>query len=208
MSAWLPDWTGRPVVIVASGPSAKDAPLALTKDRAAVIAIKASWELAPWCDLVYGCDFAWWRSVHGLPAFGGIKVGYDPALRSTFPDINLVRIEPHNHKLDLTPGGRVASGGNSGFQALAIALQAGARRIALVGFDMRVEHGREHWYGRNRWYGANNPDQHNFVRWVKAYAAAVPDLRAAGAEVINTSAASALTCFPKMDLARVLERWT
>ena len=42
----------------------------------------------------------------------------------------------------------IGGGGNSGFQALNLALQWGARKIILVGFDLTDENGL-HWYGRN-----------------------------------------------------------
>jgi hypothetical protein len=57
-----------------------------------------------------------------------------------------------------------------------------------------------HWYGRNNWNGANNPDSSNFKRWISAFENAARQCRELGVEVINCSAVSALTCFPKMSL--------
>lgn len=91
--------------------------------------------------------------------------------------------------------GIIGGGGNSGFQALNLAVQFGAKDIALAGFDMDDRSGK-HWYGRNGWAGANNPDHTNFVRWVKAFEDAAAVLAARRVSVVNLSPSSALRCFP------------
>jgi hypothetical protein len=68
---WYLDWSGREVAIIASGPSAKKSGYAALRDRMPVIAIKENIELAPWADVVYGCDAAWWKKRNGLPEFKG-----------------------------------------------------------------------------------------------------------------------------------------
>lgn len=96
--------------------------------------------------------------------------------------------------------GVIGGGGNSGFQALNLALQFGARRVVLVGVDLVGTH----WYGRNNWHMAGNPDDGAFGRWAAAFEGAVPMLKAMGAEVLNASPRSALKCFPKVDLMDAL----
>lgn len=100
--------------------------------------------------------------------------------------------------------GTVGAGGNSGFQALNLAVQFGARKIILAGFDMTDDSG-VHWYGRNTWSGANNPDYTNFRKWISAFESAAPQLAALGVRVVNTSPHSALTCFPKMSLQEAVD---
>lgn len=97
-----------------------------------------------------------------------------------------------------TPG-TIGDGGNSGFQALNIAVQFGAKRIVLVGFDMRLDRGI-HWHGRHP-KGLNNPQDLNIVRWRKAINGAAVELAELGVEVLNASPVSTLTAFPKVDLA-------
>lgn len=89
-------------------------------------------------------------------------------------------------------------GGNSGFQALNLAVQFGAKRIILVGFDMRLDHG-VHWHGPHG-KGLNNPRDPLFASWRDALNGAAPTLAALGVEVLNASAISALTAYPIMDL--------
>lgn len=97
----------------------------------------------------------------------------------------------------------MGSGGNSGFQALNLAVQWGAAQILLIGFDM-TDAGGAHWYGRNNWTGANNPDQNNFKRWIAAFESAAVTLKRMGVEVVNCSPHSALGCFPKMSIEAAL----
>lgn len=98
--------------------------------------------------------------------------------------------------------GVIGSGGNSGFQALNLAVQFGARTIVLVGYDYRIDQGL-HWHGRHK-AGLNNPTQHNIARWRRRLDDQAGRLAALGVEVLNASPVSALTAFPKVSLAEVL----
>ena len=92
----------------------------------------------------------------------------------------------------------LGDGGNSGFQALNLAIQMGARRVVLVGFDMRIDLGR-HWHG-DHGPGLNNPRDTSVVRWRRAFDASAPILQSLGVEVFNASPSSALEAFPKRTL--------
>ncbi|MET4197274.1 hypothetical protein ABIA95_000184 [Bradyrhizobium sp. LA8.1] len=202
-----PNWTGEPCAIIASGPSAKRANVGLLKGRMRVIAIKKNIEIAPFADVVYGCDAPWWRSVHGLPKFQGLKLAYDGTVCGGEYGIRKVDIEkPASNDLMFDEVGKIGAGGNSGFQALNLALQFGADRILLIGFDM---HGRsgEHWYGRNNWAMCSNPTDDNYRRWMKAFAAAAPKIAERGATVVNASPISDLQCFQKMTIEQALDTW-
>jgi len=112
-----------------------------------------------------------------------------------YPNINLVEIDRHSDQLSFEPG-KLGAGGNSGFQALNLAVQFGAKRILLIGFDMHDRSG-SHWYGRNNWPNGNNPDQDNFRRWRRAFELAAPKLKERGVEVFNASDISELRCFDR-----------
>ena len=161
--------------------------------------------LCPWADVVYGCDGPWWVAKNGLPDFKGIKLAHDTNVCATYGDVHKIEVEDHDLMLFDDPG-VVGSGGNSGFQAVNLAAQFGARRILLIGFDMHEAAG-VHWYGRNTWRKANNPSTRNFVRWRNAFADQAGVLLARGIEIINTSLESALTCFPQMTLEEAILRW-
>jgi len=138
----------------------------------------------------------------GLPEFDGLKVCYSGNQLAGFPDIRRIDIDKKTDAL-LFETGKTGSGGNSAFQALNLAVQWGAKRILLIGFDMTDASG-VHWYGRNTWLMANNPDDHNFKRWIAAFTAAAPVLAGMGVEVINCSVNSAMHCFPRRSIEDAL----
>lgn len=206
-----PDWTGQTCAIIASGPSVKKADVELLRGRLKVLAIKKSVELAPWADVVYGCDFPWWRSVQGLPAFGGLKISFNPRhlADAGVRKVDIVVKDAAGQLCDrLLTGevGRIGNGGNSGFQALNLAVQWGATRVLLLGFDCQDRSGA-HWYGRNMAAGMNNPGPNNFRRWIAAFNAAAVELRSRGIEVLNASQISDVRCWPRIGVADALERW-
>lgn len=104
----------------------------------------------------------------------------------------------------ITAPGYIGAGGNSGFQAINLAVQLGARRIVLVGFDMRVDNG-VHWHGEHR-TELGNPGLDNVIKWRRILDEAAGDLAGMGIEIINASACSALTAYPIMSLEKALNR--
>lgn len=121
-----------------------------------------------------------------------------------FQDIREVDIatghkQRYSSEIQFEKVGTVGGGGNSGFQALNLAVQFGAAKIVLIGFDMD-DAGGKHWYGRNGWPMSNNPDRSCFRRWIAAFEKAAPVLAHRGIQVFNASPNSALRCFPLVDL--------
>lgn len=181
------------------------------RGRAKVIAIKQTVELCPWADAVYGCDPAWWKHRKGLTDFNGLKIAWSGAGLSDYPDIRNVEIvesgrRKYSEALHFDIVGKIGGGGNSGFQALNLALQFGARQIFLIGFDMS-DAGGKHWYGRNNWPNAANPDHSNFKRWIETFDQALPALMAVGAQVVNCSPNSALKAFPVETIENALAKF-
>lgn len=196
MTRQWPDWSGDTVVIVASGPSAQGAPLDALKGRAKFIAVNESWRLCPWADMLYACDGAWWRSAKGALDFTGMKVTEEARAAEEF---GLLKVKVCRSCDVILTGmtGLLGDGGNSGFQALNLAVQFGAKNILLVGFDMTLANG-EHWHGRHG-NGLNNPRQNNIQRWLGARWS-VPD----GVCVVNCNPDSALTAFPRTSFVQAI----
>lgn len=200
--AWFPDWNGETVVIVASGPSAADAPLDMARGKARFIAINNSWRLAPWADILYACDVAWWDSVGGAPAFGGLKMTVDHTAAKKYPDLKKVICRRSTDKLVVKHPNVVGWGGNSGFHCLNLAVQFGCSKVILVGYDMTTAHGL-HWHGAHP-SGMNNPTERNVMRWRRAVDDASKVIKSLGVKVINCSPISALQKYPKMSFAEAL----
>lgn len=146
----------------------------------------------------------WWRK-RGALEFRGLKLSHDSAVCASFKQLHKVEIT-NIDKLLLDDPGRVGSGGNSGFQALNLALQFGAMRVLLIGYDMHAG-GGVHWHGPHTG-GLTNPRDTNFLKWRKAFEGAAELIRKLGVDVVNTSMDSALTVFPKMTVEDAMRRWS
>lgn len=116
------------------------------------------------------------------------------------PDVFLLNLR-HLHRFLLETPGEIGSGGNSGFQAWNAALQFGSRDIALVGFDLTLKNGT-HWHPD---HAKRNPDAKSLKDWATRLDDQAALLRSIGAKVVNCSAASALTAYPKTTLQEFLE---
>lgn len=200
---WYPDWRGRACVIVASGPSAKDADLESVRGKAKVLAINTSWQLAQWADALYGCDCKWW-TVHStalqVAGFSGLKITV--AENCDLPGLKKVKLV--NAPRIVTELGSIGSGSNSGFQATNLAVQFGANPIIWVGFDMRLDHGT-HWHGDHP-EGLNNPRAERVERWRRFLDDAALDFKRLGVRIFNASIVSALKNYPKMSLAEAIQQ--
>jgi hypothetical protein len=137
-----------------------------------------------------------------------------PSLQPEFEEILIWGRERHNWGLKqvrgnrdcdqiiITPGEIGSNGVGGGFQALNLAIQFGAKRIVLVGYDMRIDRGIC-WHGK---YGQGliNKTETDVIRWRKKLDAQAPLLKEIGVEVLNASAVSTLTAYPKVDFAATL----
>lgn len=200
-----PDWGT--VVVAASGPSFDEAQAAeigalRAADRVRVVVVNDNYRRVPAADLLYACDGRWW--IHNLPAvrasgFAGELWTQDEAAARKY---GLCRIR-HTARPGLTrTADTVHGGGNSGYQAINLAYLFGARRIALVGFDMQPTGGAAHWFGRHP-----VPDLDRrlpFATWIPRFRDLARDLAAEGVDVVNATRETALTCFRRATLADFL----
>lgn len=92
----------------------------------------------------------------------------------------------------------VPTGANGGFQAIALALLAGAGLVVLVGYDMRAVDGKTNWH--------SDTDPHRTptdAQWYSSvYARMFDSLR--GHPIVNATPGSALNTFKKVPLESVL----
>lgn len=201
---WFPDWSDRPVVIVASGPSAAGVDLEPARGKARIIALNSSVRLCPWADMVYGCDASWWLHENGLSDFKGLKIAGEARATQSYQDIRTVKVIAHIDTLVWDQPGCIGSGGNSGFQSINLAVLFGARKLILVGYDMQIDGGL-HWHGKHP-AGLNNPTAKNVPRWRRAIDGVQPELERLGVTVWNCSPVSALQAFPKTGFAEAIHK--
>lgn len=155
-------------------------------------------------DALYGGDFLWWKAMH-LPTaerptvreFKGEKWTQDHRAKENWK-INWIKCANR-------PGlGRevLHSNGNSGFQAINLAFLFGARKIVLVGFDMKLgPKGEKH-------HHKDHPEPcvqgQTFGQWMLNGAVLAKDLEKVGCDVANCSAETAMTCFRRSTLEKEL----
>jgi len=198
----LPRWPRECVALVASGLSAKAVDLSVLRDRIRVVAVNTSYELVPWADMLYACDYRWWYTQQGAKNFRGVKVTQDTIAKEAYRELVLVEVTTSGDELITGKLGSLGAGGNSAFQAMNLLVQIGVRGIALIGCDLTGEH----WHGRHP-VPLENPDESNFIRWRKAFNGATVKLAEMDVDVVNCSEASTIKAYPKMSLEQALERW-
>lgn len=186
------------IVCLASGPSLTRGDVDYCRGKAPVIAVNNTHEWAPWADVLYACDEKWWEVNRGVPEFRGLKFGLQhPA---ACYGVTILR-QCGQEGLSLDPS-EVATGLNSGHQAVNVAVHLGASRILLLGYDMQArEGGPSHFFGEHK--SPLNKGL-SFDVFKACFATMVEPLKRLGVQVINCSRETALTCFPRAALRDVL----
>lgn len=156
--------------------------------------------MTPWADVLYACDQPWWKqcSADVQQSFHGERWTQCPNAAMQF---GLMRIHSEDRPGLSTRPGIIAQGGNSGYQAIGLAQQFGARRILLLGYDFQKTGGRSHWHGDHPRPLGNLG---KLPKWAAAMNKLAADARQAGLDIINCSLESALTCFPRQALQECL----
>ncbi len=187
---------GSTIVCVASGPSLTQEDVDYCQGKAVVVAVSDTYKLAPWANVLYATDAKWWGYHQGVPTFTGLKF----ALRheaGQWPGVQVLR-DSGDSGLTADPS-ELCNGKNSGYGAVNLAVHLGATRIVLLGYDMQVaKDGRRHFFG-------DHPkpllkDIPPFEWWRQNFATMVQPAKALGVEILNCTARTALTCFPRMAL--------
>lgn len=187
-------WPGRTVAVLASGPSMSQRVADAVRGLPTIV-INDTYRLAPWADLLYAADAAWWTLHPEALRFAGLKVSVD--------FVGGVKQLNYTGSSGYDPDPRaIRSGSNSGYQGVHLAAQAGAARILLCGFDMSAAKGA-HWFGPHRG-GLVNTTADTYARFIHRFDSLKAALDERGVEVINCTPGSALKCFPSAHLDDVL----
>jgi hypothetical protein len=151
--------------------------------------------------MLYGADGLFWTRSEDARAFPGLKVTQSIKDAARF-GLECVKVEAARRTMAFERFGELGAGGNSGFQAVNLAAQAGASRIVLVGFDYSLARG-VHWHGKHP-AGMNNPSGLNCAKWRADLDGAAPLLASLGVDVLNASPHSSLTAYEKRPLRECL----
>lgn len=165
--------------ILATGPSMSQAIADVVQSRCSVVAVSDAFRLAPWADALVSQDQAWWKKYPEAKQFAGRK----------FSCREVAGVEK------LPPGGVCRTDANSGLIACQVAVNLGATRILMLGFDMAGAH----YFGPHP-AGLKNTPPDRYKVFLKMFEAFNP----AGVEVLNCTPGSRLTRFPFATLEEIL----
>ncbi len=196
-----PEWTGETAFLIGGGPSLRGFDASILRGRR-VIAINNSWELAPWADVLYFCDYKWWEW-HGDKVTEGFEGRYivTPSQILKDPRGRLVTLTGGTG-LETDPGG-LRHGSNGGYQAINLAYHFGAKRIVLLGYDMTADK-RTHFHDGHPTTKMDAYRRTLEFSMLPKFPTIVEPLKKAGVEVINATPGSALKCWPYRPLEEIL----
>lgn len=191
------DWAGAEVVVIASGPSLTPAQCAEVErwkltpaktPKRRVVVINTSFRLAPFADVLYACDGAWWNKYYDEASVifrqSQMWTQDEPASRKF--GLRYIK-SASGHGLSRKPG-LIHQGMNSAYQAINLAFLLGAREFVLLGVDCKGTH----WHGDHP-APLNRTLPHR--QWIDRFRVLARDLEAEGARVVNCSPGTALGAF-------------
>lgn len=196
-------------VCIASGPSLTQADCEVVRKaqsdgRCRVIVINSTFVVAPWADVLYAGDFAWWMHYAEQvkrgkwQAFAGERWTCSSNAKTRLKCQHIQGVQAGG--LSKNPG-TIVLGGNSGHATVGLAVEFGARRVVLLGYDMQRTGNRSHHHGDHpRPLGNGN----NFPTWVRRMGVLAKDAERRGIEIVNCTRATALTCFKRLALDEAL----
>lgn len=154
---------------IGTGPSLSPEQMIAIRDSGArVIAIndagvpgRLPFSAGLWCDMWYAADLKFWRYyADRVVLSSAMKVAAQiEAVKLGLADLFL------NTRSGLTGVGHARSGGHSGFQAVQIALNAGASIVELHGYDCRVVRETNYFGDKPKEISMKSP----YTIWVAAY---------------------------------------
>lgn len=201
-----PGW--ETVVCVAGGPSLAEWQCDALKTPKAmgwvkVIGVNNAYQYGNlWLDALLAVDLQWWKKHHA-------------DVKKRRPGLELVTQCASSHKqFALTTRIRgsardglgtheIHTGGNGGHAAVNLAYLWGAKRIILLGYDMKLgPRGEKHWHPD---HPAPCIQTQLFDHWIKRFESTAKDLERLGVQVWNATPDSALPWFDRCDIEQAME---
>lgn len=198
-------WRDRTAYILGGGPSLRSVEVTRLKGQR-VIACNNAYRLAPWIDVMVCMDAQWpEHPIHQreLPMFAGLKIsGHKDHRAQKHDGLDLRVVRGRTESGISTDPNAVHTNLNSGAFAISVAVQLGARRIILLGFDMQTVEKTHNWHADHKVRAGQ--DRNPYPKFLARFPAISEDLKRLGVECINATPGSALTVFPIVDPESVI----
>lgn len=184
---WPLDWSGKTAVVIGSGPSltAEDCELVRASGHPVVVT-NTTFRLCQWADALFAFDARWWKLYHEevFAVFAGRKVSSSQIAGKYDVEIIMRRYR------------------NSGVAAAGLAMDYGAERVVLLGFDMQAgPNGEAHWHGA---HPVELDNASSMGDWPRHFEILAKHAKKKGVEILNASRRTALVGFPRVELEAVL----
>lgn len=200
MKTWTASklWPGQTVFIVGGGPSISEMNLHPLRGHRC-IGVNDAFKLLPFVDVTWFTDCQWYKwNEEALSYYTGLIVG---APRCLCPHPRVLQLRRDDASgISINPE-VVKWNKNSGSSAINLAYHFGAKRVVLIGFDMRPQNGRHNWHNNHRHTPRETIYQDLFL---EPYTQIAADAERLGLEILNATQNSALTVFPMVILEEVL----
>lgn len=181
-----PRWDGETVVCIASGASLAPEDCQRIEDfELRTIAVNSSWKAARFAEVVYGGDYAFWKNYKD-------EIDID----AEFWSCSQAAVKQFKLQLHAIQGGY-----NSGMRAIQLAMEFGARRIILLGYDCSIKKGI-HWHGKHT--KTRNPDTLRCIKWKTQFQQVANEAQQKQVEIINCSRYTEIPFFPRQSLEKLL----
>jgi len=192
-------WLNDTVFIIGGGPSLAGVDLQRLQGKGVLLAVNEAYNKIPYCNALFTCDRLWFR--HNVKTFDSrpdvLKFVALPK-DMVIPEFSGTLLERSREDgLSYDPSS-IRINGNSGFGALNLAVLAGAKRIVLLGFDLKPTASVTHWHGGYIWFDKRN-ETGMYPRWIRAFETVSKELYDMGVNVLNINKDSAIRCFDFID---------
>ena len=200
-------------ICIATGPSITEEDIAYVKsmkqqypDDIKIVAVNDAWRLfydsekqsCQLLDHLYAADDTWWNTyleeINQCIDRDQIKL-WIPVKKDFAKKHNMNYIKLYHGKNGLcTEDMALYSGSHSGYQAINLSYHLGAKKIVLLGYDMKVKDTSHiHYFGNHPKGLRNSPN--GYTKWVSHYNKLSVDANRCGLDIINCSRDTAITCF-------------
>lgn len=188
------DWTR--TWIIGAGESERGLDLEKLRGRGVILGVnEMGWYRK--CDAFFTLDRGWsWHAYHNINRLT-CETHIAKKSDQSWPNLRVTswweRVNSEEGKPCFEPG-KLSSGisgaARSGLTAINLAVQMGAKRIFLFGFDMHEDYRYS--------IKPHVLKVHNIPRMLKNFALAAPYYRERGVEIFNANPWSAVSCFPRI----------
>lgn len=169
-----------------------------------VIGINVAYLIGDWIDIVFFGDNPFYlEHQKGLRNFPNLVV----SCASNISNVDWIKYTPTdgNNPRGISPyQSKVSWNQNSGSAAISLAVHLGAKRIFLLGFDMKRVDNSQHWHTLYKQKRENprkrNPASGPFERHLRGFPQIDRDAKQLGVKIYNVCPDSAIKEFPKLTL--------